>query len=146
MQTLAMFGPLDTIVGPYIEFVVLGLLLANMVTRIVAHRSHVNQNNDGGADAMSRSMLHNVTTALLVLATLYYLTWDSYAGLVTGILILGMVMTDFFEFEARLVEARRDVPLDTPKGAIAASVLALLYVAFQTLFFIVEPVWTAIVG
>ncbi|MFC6797656.1 MULTISPECIES: hypothetical protein [unclassified Haladaptatus] len=146
MQTLAMFGPLDTILAPIIPFVVLGLLVANMVTRVLAHRSYVKQNNEGGAESITRSTVHTATTFLLILATFYYLTVDSYAGLVSGVLILGMVVSDFFEFEARLVEARREVPLDTPKSAIAASVLALLYVAFQTLFFIVEPFWQAIVG
>jgi len=54
--------------------------------------------------------------------------------MVMSVLVVGMVITDFFEFESRKVEARRDLPLDRPKAAIGAWVLALLYVLFQVAF------------
>jgi hypothetical protein len=65
--------------------------------------------------------------------------------MVFSILFLGVFITDLFEFESRQVEVRNDRPLDAPKGAIAASVLALLYILYQTLFFVVAPVWNAVV-
>jgi hypothetical protein len=43
------------------------------------------------------------------------------------------------------VEARRQIEVERPKGAIAASMLALLYIAYQTLFFVIAPVWNAVV-
>jgi hypothetical protein len=35
--------------------------------------------------------------------------------------------------------------MERPKAALTASLVALLYAGFQSLFFIVEPIWTAIV-
>jgi hypothetical protein len=35
--------------------------------------------------------------------------------------------------------------MERPKAALTASFVALLYASFQSLFFLVEPVWTAIV-
>jgi hypothetical protein len=58
--------------------------------------------------------------------------------MVLSVLVLGLFLTDFFEFEARKVEARRDVPLDRPKGSIAAGMLVLAYAGYQALFFLIE--------
>ena len=82
---------------------------------------------------------------LLVLASFYFLTLSHHSGIVLSVLVVGMVLADFFEFEARLVEARQDLPLEPPKGAMVASALVLLYAAYLALFFVIEPVWSRIV-
>ncbi len=49
------------------------------------------------------------------------MTLHHHGGMVLSVLVLGAVITDFFEFESRKVEARRDIPLERPKGAIVAA-------------------------
>jgi len=61
------------------------------------------------------------------------------------VLVLGAVITDFFEFESRKVEARRDIPLERPKGAIVAVVLLAMYASYQALFWIIKSPWEAVV-
>jgi hypothetical protein len=86
-----------------------------------------------------------VANVALILGSFYYMTLELHGGMVLSVLVLGMFVSDFFEFEARKVEARRDVPLEPPNSAIAASVLVLLYAGYQTLFFVIAPIWNAIV-
>jgi len=62
-----------------------------------------------------------------------------------SVIAVGLLLTDFFEFESRQVEARNDMSFERPKGAVAASLLALLYAGYQSLFVVIEPVWSAIV-
>ena len=125
----AIFGPVDGVLAPVAEYVVLALVLANLGTRLLAHRSHLRQAADG-ADAIRRHRLHELTNGLLVLSAFYYLTLHHHAGIVLSVLVLGTVLADFFEFEARRVEARGELPLEAPKGAIAGSVLMLAYAAY----------------
>lgn len=137
MQTesfVNLFGPLDTALQGQIEIVILALVLVNMVTRFLAQRRYVDQYEDDGADAITRWIPHEATNIVLVLASFYFLTVHAHGGLVISVLVVGMVITDFFEFESRKVEARRDLPLDRPKAAIGAWVLALLYALFQVAF------------
>ncbi|WP_181686165.1 DUF7313 family protein [Halorhabdus salina] len=145
MPPVSLFGPLDALVGDHIEYVLLAVVLANFVTRALAHRRHVRQAAEGGADAMMRFLPHTISNILLVLVSFYYLTLHHHAGIVTSVLVLGLFITDFFEFEARKVEARRDIPIERPKGAIAASLLTLTYAAYQSIFFVIEPAWQALV-
>lgn len=140
----AIFGPIDAVLEPGIEYVVLVLVLVNMATRLAAHRVHVRQAKNG-ADAIERYVPHEAINGLLVLAAFYYTSLYQHSGIVLSMLIVGMVIADFFEFEARKVEARESRAIDTPKGAIAGSLLVLAYAAFLSLFFIIEPVWNAIV-
>jgi hypothetical protein len=133
MQTepfVNLFGPLDALQGQ-IDIVILALVLVNMVTRFLAQRRYVDQYEDGGAEAISRWIPHEVTNVVLVLAAFYFMTVHHHGGLVTSVLVVGMVIADFFEFESRKVEARRDLSLDRPKAAIGAWMLALLYAIFQ---------------
>jgi hypothetical protein len=81
----------------------------------------------------------------LVLGAFYYTTVHHHAGMVLAMLALGVIITDFFEFEARKVEARSERTLERPKAALAASVLVLGYALFQSLFFIVEPIFSSII-
>jgi hypothetical protein len=144
MQPLALWGPLD-VVDPFIEFVVLGLALLNLATRQVAHKRHKRQAEEG-AEAMDRFLGHEATNALLVVATFYMLLVEYHGGFIMSLLAVGLVVTDFFEFEARKVEARTDQPIEIPKGAIVASGLVVAYALFQALFFLVEGYWQAVVS
>ena len=143
-----LFGPLDAVLGgtQTIEFILLGLVLANMVTRILAHRRNVAQAADGGADALTRHPAHIATNTLLLLASFYYTTLHQHTGIVVTTLVLGIFITDFFEYESRLVDARRDLDIEPPKGAIAASLLTLLYVGYLSLFNeYLAGIWNAVI-
>jgi hypothetical protein len=141
----ALFGPIDSLLAPVVEWVVLVLVVANLVTRGLAHRSHVRQAKEG-AEAISRHPAHQAVTLLLVIVSFYFATVDYNGGMVLSTLVLGMVITDFFEFEARKVEAREDRPIERPKGALVASLLVAVYAGYQTLFFLLlEDLWRAVV-
>jgi len=127
------FGALDTLHN-FIEPVLLALVLANMVTRFLAHNRHVAQYEDGGADAISRFIPHELTNVLLMLASFYYVTVNHHGGVILSMFVAGLLVTDLFEFESRKVEARRDLALDRPKGALSLWVLSLLYLGYQMLF------------
>jgi hypothetical protein len=86
-----------------------------------------------------------VTTVLLVLASFAFLVVAPHGGMVMSVLVLAIFLADFFEFESRKVEARNELEMERPKAAVTASVVALLYAGYQTLFFVIEPVWSAIV-
>lgn len=146
----AIFGPIDAVlarqvVGPLlIEWAILALVLLNLLTRLLAHRQHVRQAAAESA-TITRHRGHESTNVLLVVASFYYMTLEPHAGIVLSVLVIGTVMADVFEFEARRVEIREDRPLDAPKGAIAGSLLVLGYAAFLSLFFLIADVWNAIV-
>ncbi|MEF8757887.1 MAG: hypothetical protein V5A33_06595 [Halobacteriales archaeon] len=144
MDPTTLLGPLDAL-APYVEYVILGLVVANMGARFLEHRSHVAQADDGGAEAIARGPARVATNLLLVLASFYYATVHPHGGTVMSVLVLTMVLSDVFEFEARKVEARKEEALDLPKAAISASGIVLLYAAYQALFFLIEPVWSSIV-
>ncbi len=140
-----MFGPIDALGRSQVEFLLLGLVLVTFVTRLLAHRSHVSQARDGGAEAMSRYLPHEVASAVLILTSFYYTTIAHHAGIVLSMLVLGTFLTDFFEFESRKVEARKDEPLDRPKAAVIGSLIVFSYAAYQTLFFVIAPIWNGVV-
>jgi hypothetical protein len=139
-----LFGPIDDLLAPVIEWVVLALVVANLVTRAIAHRTHVRQAREG-AEAISRHPAHQAVTVLLVVASFYFATVDYNGGMVLSTLVLGMVITDFFEFEARKVEARTNEEIGRPKGSLAASLLVAAYAGYLSLFFLIEPLWQAVV-
>jgi len=143
MQPLQLLGPLD-LLAPYIEAILVVLVVVNMVTRILAFWSHQHQAKEG-PEAVSRYLPHEVSNVVLVLASFYYLTVHAHGGFVLTAIVLSMFVADFFEFAARKVEAREERPLDRPKSAIAASLLALAYALFQAAFWIVAPYWGQVV-
>jgi len=143
LQFAVPVGALD-VLEPYIAHVVLALVVVNMFTRIRAHGVHEQQIEDG-ADELSRYLPHSLTTIALVLASFAFLIVEPHGGMVMSIIAAGLFLTDFFEFEARQVEARNDMTFERPKGAVAASLLALLYAGYQSLFVFIQPVWNAIV-
>lgn len=139
-------GALDAVVGAVstVEYLLLALLLVNMITRVLAHSRHVSEAADE-VESLSRHPMHIASNVALLLVSFYYTTLSQESGIVATTLVLGLFITDFFEFEARNAELRREVSLDAPKGAIGASLLALLYIGYLSLFRFVEPIWTAIV-
>ncbi len=149
MQPLSLFGPVDALLGgtehPAILYVLIVLAVANVITRAIAHRSHVKQAREDGADAISQYPAHVATSILLILGSFYLATVEVHAGTVLSVLVVGMFITDLFELEARRVEVRNDRPIRRPNGAIAASVLVVLYAGYISLFFVIAPVWNAIV-
>ena len=147
MQPLQFVVPLLDIfevIGEYLVYVVLVLVLANMVTRILAHNRHEKQVEDE-SEELSRYAPHTATNVLLILASMLYLAVEPHSGMVTTILVLGVFFSDFFEFEAREVEARTNNPIERPKASIIASVILLLYVAYVGLFFLVKDYWNLVV-
>lgn len=140
----ALFGPLDTILAPVIEYVLLILVIVNLGTRHRAHQLHVKQARDG-ADAVRRHRGHEAVNVVLLLLSLYFITINYHSGIVLSVLVLGMIVTDFFEFESRKVEAREELALEQPKGAIVGSLIVFAYTAYVSLFYLIEPLWSAIV-
>jgi len=146
MQPPSMFGPVDTFVAPVVEYVVLALVLVNMGTRLFAYRSYQKQaRSDDHDEELSRNVVHEASNVALVLASFYLMTLHHHAGMVMSTLVLGLFIADFFEFEAREVELRKGERLSRPTGALTAYALVLLYAAYQSLFFVIEPYWSAIV-
>lgn len=145
MQALSLFGPVDTVLEPVIGFLILGLLLVNMGTRLYAHRKTVKESRDAEADDLSRPLLHVATNLLLLAATFYYLTLHHHAGIVLSTLVVGLVLTDYFEFDATLAQIREGRDVEPPRASVAASVLVFLYIAYLTLFFLVKPFWNAVI-
>ncbi|WP_224332418.1 DUF7313 family protein [Haloprofundus halobius] len=146
MQLLQFIVPLDALeaIAPALPAVILVLVLANMATRFLGHRAHVRQARDDDPE-LTRYTPHTLTSGALVVASLLYLVVAPHGGMVMSVLVLGMFVADFFEFEARQVEARNKMTVERPKGGLAASVLVLLYAAFQSLFFLIADVWTQII-
>lgn len=142
--SVTLLGPIDTLVAPYIEYVLLVLVILNMAARAHEYQRHVSQAAEG-PEAVRRHPLRVATNFLLVIGAFYYATVHYHGGFVFSVLVLGLFLTDVFEFESRKVEARRDLELERPKGALVASVLVLLYIGFQSLFFVIAPVWNAVV-
>jgi hypothetical protein len=148
MQPLQFLVPLDALeaVEPVLKYVILGLVLVNIVTRLLAHRSHVKQVRDDDDETLSRYFPHTASTLLLVFASFALLLLEPHAGTVLSVLVLGLFLADVFEFESRQVEARsKSLDLERPKAALGASVLVLMYAAYQSLFFLVADYWNLVV-
>jgi hypothetical protein len=146
MEPLSLLGPVDTIFADIIEYVVFALVLVNMGTRWWAYRDYRKQaRSDDHDEELSRNWVHEASNVALVLGSFYLLSLHHHAGIVLSTLVLGLFLTDFFEFEAKEVELRTDEELSSPKGAMTASFVVLLYAGYLSLFFVVEPFWNAIV-
>jgi hypothetical protein len=149
MQPLQFLVPIDALEGvaPILPFVILAFVVANMVTRILQHNRHESQAEDGDDDeALSRWIPHTVTTLGLVFSSLLFLIVAPHGGMVMSVLALAVFVSDFFEYESRRVEARsKSKELQRPIAAIGASVFALLYAGYQSLFFVIEPLWNSVI-
>lgn len=146
MQPLQFAVPIRVLEGfaPYIPHVVLAFVLLNMLTRVRAHGVQKREAEDG-AETLSRYLPHTVTTVGLILSSFAFLVVHPHGGMVMTVLVVGMFLADFFEFESRQVEARNDLEFERPKSAVVASVVLLLYACFQSLFFLIKPIWSAII-
>lgn len=146
MQPLQFAAPVTALEGvaPYIPHVVLALVVLNLFTRIRAHGVQKRQVEDG-AEELDRYTPHTITNVALVLASFAFLIVEPHGGMVMSVLVVGMFLADIFEFESRQVEARNDLEFERPKSAIVASLVLFLYAGFQSVFFVIEPIWSAIV-
>lgn len=144
LQFLVPIGSLEA-ASPVILYGLLLLALANMVTRYTAHQRHLAQAEDGGAEAIERYVPHVITSFLLVLFAFAFTVIEPHGGLVASVLVVGTLMADFFELESRRVEARNEMEIDRPNSALVGSLFVIAYAAYQGLFFIIAPVWNAIV-
>lgn len=151
MDPSVMLGPVDQLGREVvsgvlvIEFVLLGLVVVNMLTRFLAYQRNVHEATEEDVESLSRSPLHEATNVLLLLGTFYYTTVAPHGGIVLSLFVVGMVIADVFEHEVRSVDLRKDAVPRAPKGALGISAFALAYVAFQSLFFLVSDYWGAVI-
>lgn len=137
MDPATMFGPLDAILTSevfgveLVKYLLVVLVLANMATRALAYQRNVSEAEDDDVETASRHPLHAASTVALILATFYYTTYEQHGGIVLSVLVLGMFITDFFEFETRSVDLRKGDAVRRPNGALTASLLVLAYATFQ---------------
>ncbi|MFB6301747.1 MAG: hypothetical protein ABEH78_02625 [Haloferacaceae archaeon] len=143
LQFLVPVGALEA-ASPVITYGLLLLALANMGTRYAAHEQYASQAEDG-AEAISRHVPHVVTSFLLVLFAFAFTVIEPHGGIVASVLVVGTLVADFFEFESRKVEARNGMEIERPKSALVGSMIVLAYVAYQSLFFVIQPVWNAVI-
>ncbi len=145
MKLLQFLVPVEGLlaVEEVLPYVALALVLANMATRFLSHRSHVREAKK--EEAISRYTPHVVTSMALMLGSFAYMIVAPHGGMVLSVLVVGTVLADFFEFESRQVEVRNDMPIERPKSALTGSLLVLLYAGYQSVFFIIQPIWSAIV-
>lgn len=145
LEFLVPVGALEAVAG-VLPFLVLVVALANLFTRFLAQRTYERQAEEGDDDeAVSRYLPHEGMNVLLVLSAFAMTIVQPHGGLVLATLVVGVFISDFFEFEARRVEARNDMEIEQPNSAIFASALVILYAGFQAVFFLIEPVWSQIV-
>lgn len=148
MQPLQFLVPLDWLhqYETVLAYVILAVALANVATRMLAYRKHREQAEAGEKDAeLSRYGAHTATTVALVLLSFLYMIVEPHGGMVLSALVLGLFFADFFEYEARRVEARNKMPIERPKAGITASVFVVLYAGFQSVFALVAPYWNAVI-
>lgn len=137
------FGPVDTFVAPVLIYVLLVLVVLNMAGRAIEYRQLVDQAEEG-ADHLARHPLRVSTNFLLVLGAFYLLTVERHAGIVISLLVVGVFISDLFEFESREVEARQGWELERPWASIGASTLVLAYVVYQ-IFDRLAPFWEVVI-
>ena len=145
LQFLVPVGALEAVAG-VLPILVFLAVLANLATRYLAQRTYVRQAEAGDDDEeMSRYLPHEVVNGVVVLLAFAMTVVQPHGGLVLAALVVGMYVSDFFEFEARRVEARNGMEIEKPRSALFASGLVALYAGYQALFFIVEPLWGQVV-
>ncbi|MBP1923074.1 hypothetical protein J2751_002111 [Halorubrum alkaliphilum] len=142
MDPLQFLVPLDwlSVVGPMLPFAILVMAIANLATRHVAHKRHVEQGQNG--DSVDSYRPHAFTNVGLLLLSALFAIHAPTGGTILSIVVVTMLVADLFELESRNVEARNDMPIEAPKSSIVASALVLLYAAYYALFFVVADVWS----
>jgi hypothetical protein len=142
LQFLVPLGWLSA-VGPALPYAIFVMTVANLATRHLAHRRHVEQGQD--ADSVEAYTPHVFTNVGLVLLTFLYILTAPVRGTILIVLVLAMFIADLFELEARNVEARNDMEIEAPKSSIAASLVVLIWSSYYALFFLVEGIWNQFV-
>lgn len=142
--SVTLFGPVDTYLAPVFIYVLLALVVVNMASRALEYRQISRQADEDGAEAVSRNGLRVATNFLFVLAAFYFMTVDRHTGMIFSLFAVGVFLADFFEFEARKVEARQGWDVERPWGSISASLLAFTYVVYQVLAN-VFPIWNVVI-
>lgn len=145
MQPLQFLAPVEVLeaAAAWLPFVVLALVALNLGTRFLAHRHHRSQ--AVADEELTRYVPHVASTAGLIGASFLFTVVEPHGGIVLSTLVLGAFVADFFEFEARRVEARNEMTVERPKAALTVSALVVLYSAYQALFFVIEPLWSSVV-
>jgi len=145
MDPLQFLVPLGWLaaVGPALPYAILVMAIANLATRHVEYKRHVEQGADG--DSVEQYTPHAFTNVGLLLLSLLFAVTAPVGGTILSIVVITMVIADLFEFEARNVEARNDMPIEAPKSAIVTSLLVVMYAAYYALFFLVSDLWNQVV-
>lgn len=145
MDPLQFLVPLGWLadVGPVLPYAIFVMAVANLVTRHLAHRRHVDQGTDG--ESVEPYTPHAFTNVGLLLLSFLFLLDSPVSGTILSVLVITMLLADLFELEARNVEARNDMSIESPKSAIAASLLVMVFAAYYALFFLVSGVWNQFV-
>lgn len=138
LQFLVPLGWLSE-VGPMLPYAILVMSVANLATRHIAHRRHVEQGNSG--DSVEPYTPHAFTNIGLLLLTFLFVLDAPISGVILAVIVITMLIADLFELEARNVEARNDMQIEAPKSSIAASVVLMVFVAYYSLFFLVSGIW-----
>jgi hypothetical protein len=138
LQFLVPLGWLSA-VGPVLPYAILVMAVANLATRHIAYRSHVEQGTDG--DAVEPYTPHAFTNIGLLLLCFLFVLDAPVSGVILSVLVITMLVADLFELEARNVEARNDMPIEAPKSSIAASLLVLVFASYYALWFLVAGIW-----
>ena len=144
LQFLVPLGWIET-VGPLLPIAILTLAVGNIITRLLSHRKHKQQVEDG-EEGLDRYPPHVFTTTGLVILGLLFTVHRPTSGMILMLPLIGLFITDFFEFESREVEARNDLEFERPKAGIAISMLVLVYAAYYGLPFLYQPVLDALLA
>lgn len=141
LQFLVPLGWIE-VVGPMLPFAILVMTVANVVTRHLAHNQHVEQARE--RDEVDQYFPHAFTNFGLLIVCLLFTIYHVTGGAILSIIVITMVIADFFEFEARNVEARNDLTVEKPKSSIFTSGLVLIWTAYYVLVAANLPLWEAI--
>lgn len=141
--SVSLYGPVDTYVAPVIIYVLLVLVVLNMAGRALEYNRLVDQAQEG-AEHLSRNPLRVGTNFLLVVGAFYLLTVERHAGIVVSLLVVGVFISDLFEFESREVEARQGWEIERPWASMVGSTLVLAYVVYQ-IFDRLAPFWEVVI-
>jgi hypothetical protein len=142
LQFLVPLGWLSE-VGPMLPYALLVMAVANLATRHIAHRRHVEQGTNG--ESVEPYTPHAFTNIGLVLLSFLFTLDAPVSGVIVAVIVITMLIADLFELEARNVEARNDMPIEAPKSSIAASLVLMVFVGYYSLFFLVSGIWNQFV-
>ena len=81
----AILGPIDVIFSPIIEPILLIGAIINLVTRHLAHRSHIRQNEEEKG-SLKRFVFHEISNGVLIVFSLYYMTLHHHGGMVLSLI------------------------------------------------------------